>query len=231
MDPLEMVALRTHALQVDPLGLAHRDWFGGGGAGAGTLVLSDRFDEAGTTWLENHTPDFGGPWTWNNDSSWSSAGAWNLQIFAASGRVGVRSSSTQAGEYLPESQSADLDITAVFETNHTSSGQTLVFFRSLLADMTGYSFGLRSGDKLSLDHWLNGTPTNLYLGTDLGTGIYTVRLEIISTAIKLWITDIEDSDTPVYDDTDATYAGPDYIHAFVEGFDAQWINDLVVREL
>lgn len=232
MDPLEMVALRTHALQVDPLGLVGRDWFGGGGGGAGTLVWSDRFDEVSTTYLELHTADFGGQWAWNNDGDWSTASAWNLQIIGGSGEASLRSGSTNAGHYIPESQSADLDITAVFETDHTSSGEALIYFRSLLAERTGYSFGLRSGDRLSLDKWTTTTPTNLYESTDLSTGVsITARMRIIGTAIELWLTDIEDTDTPVYDNVDGTHAGPDYIHAFCSGFGGCVIKDLIVREL
>jgi hypothetical protein len=234
MDPLTVFVPRVHALQIDPLGLAYRDWWdgGGGGAGAGTLVLTDHFDEVSTTYLENHTPDFGGPWTWNNDGDWSTASAWNLQIAAGSGQVALRSSSTNAGEYLPESGSADLDITAVFQTDHTGTGEALIYFRSLLAERTGYSFGLRSGDRLSLDKWTTTTPTNLYESGDLSTGVsITARMRIVGTAIKLWLTDILDIDTPVYDNVDGTHAGPNYIHAFCSGFGGCVIKDLEVREL
>jgi len=211
-------------------GFVDRDAVGGGGSG--TLVFSDRFDEASTTYLENHTPNVGTAWYWNNDGDWSSASAWNLQIVAGSGEASLRSGSTNAGHYIPESQSADLDITAVFETDHTGTGEALIYFRSLLAERTGYSFGLRSGDRLSLDHWTTTTPTNLYESTDLSTGVpITARLQIIGTAIKLWLTDIEDTDTPVYDDTDSTHAGPDYVHAFCSGFGGCVIQDLIVREL
>jgi len=193
-------------------------------------VLEDNFNEASTTWLENHTPDFGGPWTWNTDSDWSSAGAWNLQINAGSSQVGLRGSSTHAGEYAPVNSVADLDITAIIENNHTSSGQGLVFFRSIRQQVTGYSFGFRNGDNISLDHWTNGTPTNLYLDSDVGVGALTMRIQMIGTTLKFWVTDILDSHTPVFDDTDATFAGPDYVHVYCEGFSAHWINYLKVSE-
>jgi len=196
-----------------------------------TLRVLDNFDEVSTTYLHDHTPDVGGPWTWNSDGDWSTASAWKLHIPAGSGHAVTESSSTNATAYLPTSPSGDVDVVLTLNSEHTSTGDALVYWRSLLTERTGYSFGFRNGRTLMIDKWTAGADTNIYTGSALATFTdWTIRLKMIESSITLWLTDILDTDTPVFQGTDTDIVGPDYVQLYNSGFSNVFIEYLKVSE-
>ena len=195
-----------------------------------TIRLVDNFNEVSTTELQDHTPDSGGPWTWNSDPDWTSAGAYKLHIPAGSGHATNASSSTNATCYLPVG-GADIDITITINSENTGIGDGLVYWRSLLTERTGYSFGFRSGRTLMIDKWTATTPTNIYTGSALATYTdWTIRLKMIDDAITLWLTDILDTDTPIFQGIDVDHVGPGYVQLFCGGFSNVFAEYLKVSE-
>jgi len=193
-------------------GFVDRDAVGGGG---GALVVEDYFVEVGATVLSSHTPDLGGPWTLNTDTDWTSP-ATTLQVEAGLGTVAVvGGGSVKSSYYLPESGSADLDIILDIKFANDTSSQCYLFFRSILAQIEGYGFGWSNGD-FFLRRWDAGSGNTLY--TSVATyelpNTYRFRCQIIGDAIKVWEVDVEDTDTPTYEGTDATYEDPGYVHLY-----------------
>lgn len=216
-----------------PAGIVDRDAVGGGG---GSLIFESDFDEVSNTALEDHTPTTGESWVKDGTGTdWSVHGN-GITVRAGNSDFHLTTSSTTCSYRLPTIMaSADVDITVTIYFAHSTDGNIGVYFRAPdLNDRTGYYVGSAGGDKLALIVYDPSEidKTYLYLSADkpLSTW-YTLRVKAVGTNFTMWVDDIGDGDTPVYEGTDSDFTAAGYYHARIRPYTNNYCGYIKITEL